>query len=191
MTVARERGARDDEGNHPGRCAVYDVVVLVEQPVSRVDARQIADLHAHVGEPRHYHVLIPIEDAASRVEAAIGSIAASEVLATSALYFGAEDIERIRREVVAASREALDASIEAFRAVGVDADGEVTASDPLDRLAELVAARGSREVVILTRPHLVAQLLHVDWTSKARKRLAVPCVHLLAHEDAEVRPGTG
>ena len=168
--------------------AVDDVVVLVEQPVSHVDARQVVGLHAGSKHPRHYHVLIPVEDASVRVEATIGTLATSEVLGTSSLYFGEEDLDRIRREVVESSRRAVAHSVAAFREAGASADGEVAVEDPLDRLCALVAERGSREVVVLTRPHLVAELLHVDWTSKARKRLDVPCVHLLAHGDDEVPP---
>lgn len=164
-----------------------DVVVLVEQPVSHVDARQVVGLHSG-GPPRHYHVLIPVEDASVRVEATIGTLATSEVLGTSSLYFGEEDLDRIRREVVESSRRAVAESVAAFRDAGASADGEVAVEDPLDRLCAAVRERGSREVVVLTRPHLVAELLHVDWTSKARKRLDVPCVHLLAHGDTEVEP---
>ena len=86
---------------------VDDVVVLVEQPVSHVDARQVVGLHAGSKHPRHYHVLIPVEDASVRVEATIGTLATSEVLGTSSLYFGEEDLDRIRREVVESSRRAV------------------------------------------------------------------------------------
>lgn len=169
---------------------MYDVVVLVEQPISRVDARQIVGLHSDSPEPTHYHVLLPVEDATSRVEATIGSLAASEVLGTSSLYFGEDDIERIQQEIVESSREAVTACVAALREAGAHADGEVTAADPLDRLCELVRARNSAEVIVLTRPHVVAELLHVDWTSRARRRLGVPCLHLLAHRDPDGEPAT-
>lgn len=158
--------------------------MLVEKPLAAADARQVVALDRGTERPP-YFVLIPVEDAASRVEATIGTLATSEVLGTSSLYFGSDDLERIRQEVLESSRAALAASLDALRAAGVAADGEVTAIDPLDRLCELVAERRARKVVMLTRPHLVAELLHVDWTSRARKRLDVPCVHLLAHDDRD------
>jgi hypothetical protein len=40
-------------------------------------------------------------------------------------------------------------------------------------------------VVILTRPHIVADLLHVDWTHRARRKLKVPVLHLLAQEEPD------
>jgi hypothetical protein len=164
---------------------VYDVVVLVEQPVTRWDARQIAALHHDSPEPVHYHLLMPVEDAATRVEATIGSLAASEVMGTAALYLDDADLERVHREVRAASERALAESIAAFRRADTDADGELTASDPLDRLATLVRERDSAEVVILTRRHVVAEFLHVDWANRARRKLKVPILHLLAQEEPD------
>lgn len=164
---------------------MYDVVVLVEQPVTRWDARQIAALHHDSPEPVHYHLLMPVEDAATRVEATIGSLAASEVMGTAALYLDDADLERVHREVRAASERALAESIDAFRRADTDADGELTASDPLDRLATLVRERDSAEVVILTRRHVVAEFLHVDWANRARRKLKVPILHLLAQEEPD------
>ena len=57
--------------------ATYDVVLLVEQPLSVEDAAQVRSLHQDVEEPVRYHVLLPVDDAAARVESAMGSIAAS------------------------------------------------------------------------------------------------------------------
>ena len=164
---------------------MYDVVVLVEQPVTHWDAHQITALHHASPDVVHYHVLMPVEDAASRVEATIGSLAASEVMGTAALYLDETDLERVHQEIRDASERALAQSISAFVEAGSHATGEVTAIDPLDRLTRLVAERGSAEVVILTRPHLVAELLHIDWTRRARRRLDVPCLHLIAQSEPD------
>ncbi|HEX6328260.1 MAG TPA: hypothetical protein VFZ72_16965 [Jiangellaceae bacterium] len=164
---------------------MYDVVVLVEQPVTHWDAHQITALHHDAPDVVHYHVLMPVEDAASRVEATIGSLAASEVMGTAALYLDETDLERVHQEIRDASERALAQSISAFVEAGAQATGEVTAIDPLDRLTILVAERGSAEVVILTRPHLVAELLHIDWTHRARRRLEVPCLHLIAQSEPD------
>jgi hypothetical protein len=163
----------------------YKVVVLVEEPVTDWDARQIAALHTDTPETTHYYVLIPVEDAASRVEATIGSLAASEVMGTAALYLDEADLERVHEEIREASQSALERSVDAFRNIGEVATGEVTASDPLDRLADLVKECGAVEVIILTRPHVIAELFHVDWTARARRRLDVPCLHLLAQSEPD------
>jgi hypothetical protein len=164
---------------------VYDIVVLVEQPVTQWDARQITALHHDSPEPVHYHLLMPVEDAASRVEATIGSLAASEVMGTAALYLDEADLERVHQEIRTASERALAESIQAFKHEDADVDGELTASDPLERLATLVRERDSAEVVILTRRHVVAEFLHVDWSNRARRKLKVPVLHLLAQEEPD------
>ena len=162
-------------------CPVYDIVVLVEQAVTDWDARQIAALHHDPPEPVHHHVLMPVEDAASRVEATIGSLAASEVMGTAALprrvrpRAGARGDPRGQRE----RARLVDRRLQPGRRGGQRrADGD----RPADRLATLVAERQSAEVVILTRAHIVAELLHVDWTHRARRKLKVPVLHLLARE---------
>jgi hypothetical protein len=164
---------------------VYDVVVLVEQPVTDWDARQITALHHDSADPVHYHVLLPVEDAAARVEATVGSLATSEMMGTATLYLDEADLEQLDKEVREAGDRALDDSVKAFQRAGADADGELTADDPLDRLAAVVRKRDSAEVVILTRKHLVAEMLHVDWTNRARRKLAVPILHLVAQEEPD------
>lgn len=162
---------------------MYKVVLLIEKPLSHFDAHQIAELYAVSTEATHVHVLLPVEDASARVESALGSIAASEVLATSALNFPDVDLAKIQREIVERSRAALEQSVQELGRCGCDADGEVTSADPVDALAAAVRDHDAAEVVILTRPHLVAEFFHFDWTSKARRRLGVPCLHLIEHRD--------
>ena len=57
-----------DESIHDGQ-GTYDVVLLVEQALTAADAVQVRSLHAEIEDPVVYHVLIPLEDAAARVEA--------------------------------------------------------------------------------------------------------------------------
>ncbi len=164
---------------------MYDVVVLVEQPVTAWDARQITALHHDSSEPVHYHVLLPVEDAASRVEATVGSLATSDMMGAATMYLDPADLEEIDHEVRQAGERALEESVEAFRQTGADADGELTADNPLDRLNAVVRTRDTAEVVILTRSHLVAEMLHLDWTTRARRKLSVPILHLVAQEEPD------
>ncbi len=172
---------------------MYDVVLLVEQAMSSVDARQVASLHESVDDTVRYHVVLPVEDAASRVETALGSIAASEVLATSAMNYPEMDLEELQREIRAEADAALQRCVQLMTATGHETTGEITAQDPVTALAAAVDARQAREAIILTRPHLVAEFFHLDWTSKARRRIGVPCLHLLEHEtfDEQAGPGEG
>ena len=45
------------------------------------DARQVRSLHEAIEDPVTYHVLLPLDDAAARVEASLGSLSGSELLA--------------------------------------------------------------------------------------------------------------
>jgi len=50
----------------------YNVVLLVEQAFTVKDAANLRGLHEDIEEPVVYHVLLPVEDASSRVESAMG-----------------------------------------------------------------------------------------------------------------------
>jgi hypothetical protein len=163
--------------------ATYDVVLLVEEPLSVADAAQVRSLHQEVEEPVRYHVLLPVEDAAARVETAMGSIAASEVLASPALVMDSDDVRAVQDELLARGRNDCDGCVDKLAQSGATVTGEVVSTDPVDALSAKVAQVGAAEVIIVTRPHVVAEFFHLDWTSRARRRLGVPVLHLLEHEN--------
>jgi len=169
----------------------YDVVLLIEQPLSIQDARQVRGLHDEVDQPVRYHVLLPVEDAAARVESAMGSVAASEVLATPALAMDDMQIEETQRELLERARAELSACLERLHAAGADAAGQIVSIDPIDALSAKVGEVDGREAIILTRPHVVAEFFHLDWTSRARRKIGVPVLHLLEHENFEEQAGGG
>ena len=163
--------------------ATYDVVLLVEQPLSAEDAAQVRSLHQDVEEPVRYHVLLPVEDAASRVESAMGSIAASEVLASPALVMDDASVQEVQRELLRQARTDCDGCVEKLKGSGADVSGEVVTAEPIEALTEKVHEVRAAEVIILTRKHLIAEFFHLDWTSRARRKLDVPILHLLEHEN--------
>jgi hypothetical protein len=170
---------------------MYDVVLLIEKALSEADAGQVAGLHESLDEPVRYHLILPCEDAASRIETALGSIAASEVLATSAMTYPEMDIDELQREIRGEAQKSLDASMRCMKATGHEVTGEVSSQDPVKALTVAVDSREAREAIILTRPHLVAEFFHLDWTSKARRKIGVPCLHLLEHENFDEQAGQG
>ena len=169
----------------------YHVVLLVEQALTAADARQVRSLHEGLDEPVVYHVLLPIEDAAARIEASMGSLAAGEVLASPAMTMRDVDLEAVRHDCEERSREDLEATLAALREAGATATGRVVESQPIDALARVVTEVDGREAIILTRPHVVAEFFHVDWTSKARRKIGVPVLHLLEHETFDEQAGGG
>ena len=64
-------------------------------------------------------------------------------------------------------------------------------ADPIDAVVAKVAEVDGREAIILTRPHVVAEFFHVDWTSQARRKIGVPVLHLLEHENFDEQAGGG
>ena len=93
----------------------YNVVVLAEQALSAADATEVVALHEGIEDPRHYHVLIPCENAAARVETALGALAASEVLAAPPVLTGDLDAEEAQAEIDAHAKGDVGVSIVAIQ----------------------------------------------------------------------------
>ncbi len=169
---------------------IYTVILLVEQALSAADAAQVRSLHESLDEEVHYHVLLPVEDAAARVEAALGAVG-DETLGAPRVPLDPEAIETVREESERQSSAELTATLEALRAAGATAEGEVVEADPIEALASTVTKVDGREAIILTRSHVVAEFVHVDWTSRARRKIGVPLLPLLEHVNFDEQAGAG
>jgi hypothetical protein len=171
--------------------AEYVVVLLVEQALSDLDAQQVRSLHEAVEEPVVYHVLLPIDDAAARVEASLGSLSGGELLATPGLPMRDIDLDAVEEDCRDRSQAALAASVAALERAGATvADAVLLAGPPVDELAARATAVEAREAIVLTAPHVVADLLRLDWASKARRKLGIPVLHLLEHETFDEQAGS-
>jgi len=163
----------------------YDVILLVEQAFTATDATNVRSLHEDIEDPVRYHVMLPVEDASARVEGAMGSLATGEVLATPAVVMDDEDLAGLRKELLDTCRAGVDATVKAIEDAGGRAVGEPVTNDPIRALVAKVGQIDAREVIILTRPHVVSEFFHVDWTHRARRKLGVPVLHLLEHATIE------
>ena len=168
----------------------YTVVLLVEQALTGADARQVRSLHEGLDEAVAYYVLLPVEDAAARIEAAMGSVGSDSLTGARTLP-DPETIESVREASEEQSSQELESTLAALRGAGATADGAVVDDDPIDALAAAVAARDGREAIILTRSHVVSEFFHLDWTSRARRAIGVPILHLLEHENFDEQAGSG
>lgn len=85
-------------------------------------------------------------------------------------------------EVTAAARQRLDEGLRAFRAMGVDATGEVGDANPV--YAASVALRGldysCDEIILSTLPPGVSRWLGLDAVSRMRREFDLPLTHLVA-----------
>jgi hypothetical protein len=169
----------------------YNVVLLVEQPFTAKDATNLRALHEDIDDPVVYHVLLPVEDASARVESAMGTLATGEVLATPAVAVGDTDLDGLRKELLDTCREGVSLTCSQIEKAGGKAVGEPVTNDPIRALVAKVSEVDAREVIILTRPHIVSEFFHVDWTSRARRKLGVPVLHLLEHESFDEQAGEG
>jgi hypothetical protein len=161
----------------------YDVVLLIEQALTPQDAAQVHSLHEGLDQPVTYHVLLPLEDAAARIESAMGSLTAGDMLASPTMPMSEVDLEAVRKDCQDRSDSDLATTLEALRASGASARGQIVTDPPIEALAAKVSEVDGREAIILTRSHVVAEFFHVDWTSKARRKIGVPILHLLEHEN--------
>ncbi|MDN5745590.1 MAG: hypothetical protein L0H31_10775 [Nocardioidaceae bacterium] len=167
----------------------YDVVLLIEQALSPADAAQVRALHQELDDdPRIevvYHVLIPMEDAAAAIESSLGAIGGADVIAPP-ITPSPEDIEHLREEYQEQAERDLATSTALIEDSGARVgSGTIVVESPVDSLIEKVTDTDGREAIILTRPHVVAEFFHVDWTSRARRKLGVPVLHLLEHEQSQ------
>jgi hypothetical protein len=169
----------------------YDVVLLVEQALSAADAKQVRSLHESLDEPVAYHVILPMEDAAARIESSLGTLSGGELLGTPSLLVNEVDLDAVRTDCLDRATDELSDTLDALRTAGATAEGQVVDAAPIEALKTKVAQVDGREVIILTRPHVVAEFFHVDWTSQARRKLGVPTLHLLEHENFDEQAGEG
>ena len=172
--------------------ADYDVVVLLEQELSPSDAAQVRSLHEGLEEPVTYHLMLPMEDAAAQIEASMGSLSTGEMMPTPSLGMNEVDLEQVRKDCEERSRHELAGTIAAMEAAGAAlGSSTLVTGPPIDALAEKVLEVDGREAIILTRPHVVAEFFHLDWTSRARRKIGVPVLHLLEHENFDEQAGGG
>jgi hypothetical protein len=116
-----------DDSIHDGQ-GTYDVVLLVEQALTPADAKQVRSLHSEIEDPVVYHVLLPLEDAAARIEASLGTLGAGDLMAAPALAMNDVDIEALRRECEEHSSSDLQQTLIALRDAGGTAHGKVTSA---------------------------------------------------------------
>ena len=108
----------DHDSIHDGQ-GTYDVVLLVEQALSPADAAQVRSLHSEIEDQVVYHVLLPLEDAAARIEASMGTLGAGDLMAAPALAMNDVDIEALRKDCEDTSNAELKQTLAAIAPLAV------------------------------------------------------------------------
>jgi nucleotide-binding universal stress UspA family protein len=156
---------------------MYNVALLVERQLIDLDADQILALHEGVGDEVTYHMLLPVDSSPAALSASMTAFGGAQFvpLEEPASY------TRIEDELRADGQQELDASAALLVERGQKVTTKLVEYDPIDALVDLVKEQSCDEVIILTEPHVVREFLHLDWTSRARRKLDVPTLHLLEH----------
>lgn len=166
---------------------MYDVALLIEHQLTKLDVQQVTALHEGLDDTVTYHVLLPVEDAAAELATSLGALGGIEMMGSPST----ENLGEMQRQATESCRGELEASVELLEALGQKATGTLTRDDPVDALYEIVKTHDSAEAIIVTEPHLVSEFFHIDWTSRARRKLEVPTLHLLEHETFDEQASGG
>lgn len=156
---------------------MYDVALLIERQLNDLDASQIVALHEGLDEAVAYHILLPVESSTAILSSSMSALGSGQFMPPTEPDVLAE----VQREIKTAGQAELEVSSALLRAHANNVTEQLTEDDPIAALAELVKNTKSAEVIILTEPHIVSEFFHVDWTSRARRKLEVPTLHLLEH----------
>jgi GABA permease len=89
-----------------------------------------------------------------------------------------------------AAQERLEASLEAMRAIGVDARGEVGDSDPLQAIEDALRTFAPDELIISTHPPERSHWLERGVVAGARERFALPVTHVVTDVSARADVAT-
>ncbi|MEV8371259.1 hypothetical protein AB0P21_00880 [Kribbella sp. NPDC056861] len=161
---------------------MYDVVLLVEQELTEPDARRVVELHQELPEPVKYYVLVPCHNAEAGVEASITALGTTDLYGPG-LANQRQDLAEAQKAIDSEATDCTGRSIQRLRDLGQQAEGGISHDRPIEALTATVNKVGGREVIILTRPHIVAEFFHLDWTNSARRHLGVPVLHLLEQDE--------
>ena len=155
---------------------MFDVSLLIERQLNDLDADQVVALHEGLDDTVRYHLLLPIESSSAVLMSSMGSLGGQVVPLSEP---GA--LEDVQDSLDRAGQAELDASAALLTARGQQVTATITEDDPIEALVALVESTGSSEVIILTEPHVVKEFLHIDWESRAQRKLDVPSIRLLEH----------
>ncbi|MEH3034592.1 MAG: hypothetical protein PGN07_11320 [Aeromicrobium erythreum] len=155
---------------------MYAVALLVEHRMEDLDADQVVALHEALDDEVVYHLVLPVPSSAALFASSLGSLGGTPAPVTQ------PDVAlQVHDDLRAAAEADLAASAELLRARGSRVETLLTEDDPVQALERLVPEQHVDEVIVLTEPHLVQELLRVDWASRAQRHLDVPTLHLLEH----------
>jgi hypothetical protein len=173
--------------------APYAVVLLVEENLTPDDAARVHSLHEGIEGPVTYHVLMPMDDGRARVQAALGASSGMgpDLVPGRQMPLPEIDAQELVEEARTRTEHELANAVAVLQATGSAATGQLVGGDPVEALAAKVKEVDGREAIVFTEEHFVAELLRLDWASKARRHLEIPVLHLMEQENFDEQAGGG
>lgn len=155
------------------RIKVFTSILLIEQELVSADVQFVTSLH---DDKTRFVVLMQPRATENRLLRAVDDIALGE------LNHAVREVEEpVGEEARSLAVRALERSVRSLRAAGSESMGQLVDGHPLTVLRSVVEETRADEVIVLTAPHLVEELLHLDWGNRARGKVDVPVLKLYAH----------
>ena len=160
---------------------MFTTVLMIEKPLVPTDVELVTTLHGD--EPVSFVVLMQPRGDQDRLLRALDDVALGELDRAVREVAEPEDERGAPHGATSPAEKALEHSLDALRATGAEAVGQIVQDHPIDLLGSVVEETGADEVIVLTAPHLVEEFFHRDWASRARHRVGVPVLKLFAHAE--------
>ncbi|HEY5837088.1 indole-3-glycerol phosphate synthase [Streptomyces sp.] len=154
---------------------MFTTVLMIEKPLGPADVEMVTTLHGD--ETVSFVVLMQPRGDQDRLLRAVDDVALGHLDAAAR-----ESEEPTGSAAFPPAERSLAHSLEALRAAGAEAVGQVVEHHPLDALRTVVEQTQADEVIVLTAPHFVEEFFHRDWTSRARHKVGVPVLKLFAQQ---------
>jgi hypothetical protein len=170
---------------------VFTMLLLTESALLPHDVDRLVGLHDDANEVR-VHICVPARSDGTGLEQADDLVEDVARTDFSELKDDVEGSDRTPAELKARANRHLAASVESLVAAGMSADGELVPDSPVDRVVEIAEQTDADEVIVITSPHWLEEVLRRDWATKIYKRLKhdhreIPVLHFIAGTDTVVR----
>jgi hypothetical protein len=166
---------------------VVTMLVLTEKALLPHDVQRLDQLHAGDDDVR-VHVFVPEgadESALSEADELVDDVARTD------FSDFADDVHSGGAQVTGAAAALAD-SLSGLAGTSLTADGSLVPADPVDAVVAKAIALDADEVIVVTEPHWLEEVLRRDWGTRIYKRMKaehreIPVLHFIAGTDQIVR----
>ncbi|HVQ87276.1 MAG TPA: indole-3-glycerol phosphate synthase [Actinomycetes bacterium] len=154
------------------------MLVLTEQTLTPHDVSRIAELHAP--DPVTAHVIVPTGTDQSTLDQVVDDLTRVDLdeLSEDLDPQHMSDADKVRY-----AQQLVDQSVALLNAAGLTATGSLVPQHPVDATAALANEKDVDEIIVVTEPHLVTDVLRRDWATRLRHSVKRPVLHFIAGTD--------